>query len=45
MVVPIRDADTEVICGVLAVFAGSKNSFNDLHVAVLRTMAELVLGG
>ncbi|MBI2677373.1 MAG: TonB family protein [Candidatus Koribacter versatilis] len=42
VVVPIRDADTEVISGVLAVFAGSKNSFNDLHVAVLRTMAREV---
>src|SRR3954466_9122246 len=42
VVVPIRDADTEVISGVLAVFAGGKNSFNDLHVAVLRTMAREV---
>ena len=42
VVVPIRDADTEVVSGVLAVFAGSKNAFNDLHVAVLRTMAREV---
>jgi len=42
VVVPIRDVDTEAVSGVLAVFAGSKNAFNDLHVAVLRTMAREV---
>jgi|GEM_PF-6632596 len=42
VVVPIRDADTEAVAGVLAVFAGTKNAFNDLHVAVLRTMAREV---
>src|SRR3954462_14572214 len=42
VVVPIRDVDTEAVTGVLAVFSGNKNSFNDLHVAVLRTMAREV---
>jgi TonB family protein len=42
VVVPIRDADTEAVIGVLAVFCGTKNAFNDLHVAVLRTMAREV---
>ncbi|HSE47798.1 MAG TPA: TonB family protein [Terriglobales bacterium] len=42
VIVPIRDVDTEQVSGVLAVFAGNKNAFNDLHVAVLRTMAREV---
>jgi TonB family protein len=42
VVVPIRDMDTEAVTGVLAVFAGNRNTFNDLHVAVLRTMAREV---
>ena len=42
VIVPIRDVDTELVSGVLAVFAGNKNAFNELHVAVLRTMAREV---
>src|SRR4051812_14782085 len=42
VVVPIRDVESEAVAGVLAVFSGNRNAFNDLHVAVLRTMAREV---